>query len=58
MKRLQNKIKALRAKIKDLREDLFFQSLPKEEKELFYNSLRQLNDFEYCLIINHIVKSK
>jgi len=54
MKRLQNKIKALRIKLGEIRSDLFFQSLSKEEKTVFYNSLKLLNEFEDNLIINHL----
>lgn len=56
MKKLQNKIKALRIKLQELRHDLFFQSLPKKEKEKFYTSLKLLNEFEDFIIINHIIK--
>lgn len=58
MKKLQNKIKTLRLKLQELRTDLFFQSLSKKEKEIFYNSLKLLNEFEDSLIINHIVKKE
>lgn len=58
MKKLQNKIKALRVKLQELRNDLFFQSLSKEEKEVFYNSLKLLSEFEDMLIINHIINKK
>lgn len=56
MKRLQAKIRTLRAKLQELRMDLFFQSLPEKERKIFYDALRKLNDFEDVLIINHIMK--
>jgi hypothetical protein len=58
MKRLQNKIKRLRAGLQELRGDLFLQSLPKKEKEMFYNSLKLLGEFEDIIIIKYILKNK
>lgn len=58
MKRLQRKIKILRAKLKEIRTDLFFQSLTKEEKIMFFNSLKLLSEFEDILIIKYILNRK
>jgi hypothetical protein len=58
MKRLQNNIKRLRAGLQELRGDLFLQSLPKKEKEMFYNSLKLLGEFEDIIIIKYILKNK
>jgi len=55
MNRLQNKIKKLRAGLQKLRGYLFLQSLPKKEREKFYNALKELGEFEDLLIIKYIL---
>jgi len=57
MKRLQQKIRTLRGKLQEIRNDLFFQSLPKMQKEQYYEALRLISDVEDHIIINHIMKN-
>jgi len=44
MKRLQNKI--LRNKLKEIRNDPFFKSLPKKEQKLYWYAMLKLNEEE------------
>lgn len=56
MKRLQTKIRTLRVKLQELRANPLLLNLRKEEKEVFYEALKKLGEFEDMLIINHIIK--
>lgn len=52
---LQKIIKKSRRQLQEVRFNEQFSTLQKKEKELFYNSLRLLNDFEDTIIINYIL---
>ena len=58
MQSLVNYIGKRLEELREKRKDLFFQSLPKEMKEKYYNALRLLDEFQDDIIINYLIKKK